>query len=45
MRYSKKLQRETRIRQIRQLVGEALILIGIGVIWSMLFIYGLFTII
>jgi len=29
----------------RKVAGEALILIGIGVIWSMLFVYGLFTII
>jgi len=45
MRYSKRLQREARIRQTRQLIGEALILIGIGALWGILFVHGLFTII
>lgn len=42
MRYSKALQRKERRTQYRQLAGEALILISIGLLWAGLFVWGFF---
>lgn len=45
MRYAKALQKQKKLRQARQIAGEALILISIGVIWAGLFVWGFFEVI
>lgn len=45
MKYSKKIQREQKITHYRQLAGEALILISIGLLWAGLFIWSFFEVI
>jgi len=49
--YSDRKRQRARNRQVdtlkhwRKVAGEVLLLLSIGALWSMLFVYGLFTII